>query len=245
MRVYLILALLVVFSSCVKNKKGQVVEIAAPTNAKVFEVVEVVQANSYSYLKVKENFSERWVAVTKQEFAVGDVYYYDSALEMRDFISKDLDRTFDVVYFVNAISKTPLNQMPQNAMGAGAPAHSGKVETKEKSTVTLEKGDKEITIAQVFANRKDYSSKEFEIRGVVVKVNKQVMGKNWIHIQDGTNDAGNFDLTVTTQGEAEVGDEVTFKGKLTLNKDFGAGYSYEVIMEDAVLASTKAVSTQL
>ena len=97
------------------------------------------------------------------------------------------------------------------------------------------KSENEITLAQVFANHKDYSSKEFEIKGVVVKVNKQVMGKNWIHIQDGTDDNGVFDLTITTQELAEVGDEVTFKGKLTLNKDFGAGYSYEVIMEDASL----------
>lgn len=245
MRVYLILALLVVFSSCVRNKKGQVVDNAAPTNTKIFEVIEVVQANSYSYLRVKENFSERWVAVSKQELAVGDVYYYDSALEMQNFKSKDLDRTFELVYFINAISKTPFNQMPQNKMGASVPAHSGKVVTKEESSVSLEKANKEITISQVFANRKDYSSKEFEIRGVVVKVNKAVMGKNWIHVQDGTSDAGNFDLTITTQDIAAVGDEVTFKGKLTLNKDFGAGYSYEVIMEDAVLVHTKAVSAQL
>ena len=157
------MALLVVFSSCVRNQKGQVLENTAPTNEKVFEVVEVVQASSYSYLRVKENFSEKWVAVTKQEFAVGDVYYYDTALEMPDFKSKDLDRTFDLVYFVNAISKTPMNQMPQNHVGAGAPAHSGKVESGKKSSVTMKKMDNEITVAQVFANRKDYSSKEFEI----------------------------------------------------------------------------------
>jgi hypothetical protein len=231
MRVYLILVLLVVFSSCVRNKSGQVVQNAVPTNEKVFEVTEVVQASSYSYLKVKENFSERWVAVSKAEIKTGDVYYYDSALEMKQFHSKDLDRTFEVVYFVNQISKTPFNQPAM----AGKTPHMGKPVNKKKSEVVLEKSDAEITLAQVFANRKDYSSKEFEIKGVVVKVNKQVMGKNWIHIQDGTDDNGVFDLTITTQELAEVGDEVTFKGKLTLNKDFGAGYSYEVIMEDATL----------
>ena len=231
MRVYLILALLVVFSSCVRNKSGQVVENAAPTNAKMFEVTEVVQASSYSYLKVSENFAERWMAVTKADIKPGDVYYYDSALEMKQFHSKDLDRTFEVVYFVNQISKTPMNQ-PKST---GAPAHMGKPVNKKKSSVVFEKSDSEITLAQVFANRKDYASKEFEIKGVVVKINQQVMGKNWIHIQDGTDDNGVFDLTITTQELAAVGDEVTFKGKLTLNKDFGAGYSYEVIMEDATL----------
>jgi predicted acyltransferase (DUF342 family) len=85
------------------------------------------------------------------------------------------------------------------------------------------------------ANKADYSSKEFEIKGAVVKVNEQVMGKNWVHIQDGTGVGGNFDLTITTQADVEVGDVVTFKGKLTLEKDFGAGYFYEVIMEDGTL----------
>lgn len=231
MRVYLILILVVVFSSCVRNKSGQVVQNEVPTNKNVFEVAEVVQASSYSYLKVKENFSERWVAVSKADIKPGEVYYYDSALEMKGFKSKDLDRTFDVVYFINQISKSPLNQ----PTAKGKSPHMSKPVNKKKSTVVLEKLDKEITLAQVFANRKDYSLKEFEIKGVVVKVNKQVMGKNWIHIQDGTDDNGAFDLTITTQEIAEVGNEVTFKGKLTLNKDFGAGYSYEVIMEDATL----------
>ena len=59
------------------------------------------------------------------------------------------------------------------------------------------------------------------------------MDRNWIHIQDGTSDNGNFDLTITTNEEVVVNDVVVFKGKITLNKDFGAGYSYEVIMEEA------------
>jgi hypothetical protein len=95
-------------------------------------------------------------------------------------------------------------------------------------------------VAQIFANRNDYSGKEVEIRGVVVKVNKEVMDKNWIHIQDGTNDNGNFDLTVTSTGLAEVNDEITVKGKITLNKDFGYGYSYDVIMEEATIVNKKS-----
>lgn len=236
------LILMLVFSSCVRNKNGQVIQSVAPTNAKVFEVTEVVQATSYSYLRVKENNNERWVAVSKQDIKSGDVFYYDEAMLMNNFESKDLNRTFDEIYFVNQISKTPITKTP---MGGAMPAHSGKVETKKMSTVTLEKTEDEITVAQIFSQRAEYSSKEFEIRGVVVKVNKQVMGKNWIHVQDGTNDAGNFDLTITSQDLAEVNDEVIFKGKLTLNKDFGSGYFYEVIMEDAILVNKKAANLQL
>ena len=119
MRVYLLLILVVLFSSCVRNKNGVVMQNAAPAaNAKVFEVTEVVQASNYTYMKVKENANERWVAVTKQDVNVGDVYYYDSALEMNNFESKDLGRTFDQVYFINQISKTPVVQQ-QPAMGGG------------------------------------------------------------------------------------------------------------------------------
>ncbi len=243
MRVFVILILVVVFSSCVRNRNGQAIQNAVPVGAKSFEVVEVIQSNSYTYLKVKENFGERWVAVSKQEINPGDVYYYNDALQMTNFRSKDLDRTFDVIYFVSQISKTPfseINKMPMagNKMG-GMPQHSGKVPTKQKSSISLEKTANELTLATVFGNPEKYAAEEFEIRGVVVKVNREVMGRNWIHIQDGTSYNGTYDLTVTTQELAEVNDVVTFKGKLTLKKDFGAGYYYELIMENAALTNKK------
>jgi hypothetical protein len=220
---------------------------AAPVNTKVIEVTEVVQSSKYTYLKVKENFNERWVAITKQDINVGDVYYYDEALQMTNFTSKELDRTFDEIYFVNQISKTPLVQSPVMGGSAGGsmPAHSGKVETQKLSSISLEKAKGEVTIADLYDNRANYVSKEFEIRGIVVKVNPEVMGKNWIHIQDGTNSNNDFDLTITSQDLAAKGDEVVFKGKVTLNKDFGAGYSYDVIMEDASLVSKKEATVPL
>ncbi len=73
-----------------------------------------------------------------------------------------------------------------------------------------------------------------------MKINKQVMGKNWIHIQDGTDSNGEFDLTITSQDLPEMGDEVTFKGKISVNKDFGSGYRYDIVMEDAVLVNKKS-----
>lgn len=237
MRIYLVLILMVIFSSCVRNKNGQALQNASPSvTSKVFEVTDVVQTSNYTYLKVKENLGDRWVAVSRQDINVGDVYYYDEALQMNNFHSKELDRDFDVIYFVNNISKTPLIQNPQNAVTGQIPAHSGKVQTEKNSTITLKKAGSELTVAQIYANRDKYANQEVEIRGVVVKVNKSVMGKNWIHIQDGTSaEDGSYDLTITSQDVAEINDEVTFKGKITLNKDFGAGYFYEVIMEDAVL----------
>lgn len=247
MRIYLLLILVVLFSSCVRNKQGVVgmQNTMPPANAKVFEVNEVIQASSYTYMKVKENSNERWVAVSKQEVNVGDVYYYDEALQMTNFTSKDLERTFDEIYFVNQISKTPMAQSPMMGGGGGMPAHSGKVTSEKLSEITMEKKSGEVTIADIFSNRAAYTSSEFEIRGVVVKVNPEVMGKNWIHIQDGTNSNSDYDLTITSQDIAQKGDEVVFKGKLTLDKDFGAGYRYDVIMEDAKLVSKKEATMSL
>lgn len=235
MKVLLFAILIVVFSSCVHNKNPQQAQQSMiQTNQKVFEVTDVIQGNSYTYLLVKENMTDRWVAISKQEDVnKGDVYYYDSALQMTNFHSKEIDRDFDVIYFVNQISKTPLTAAPEMGQAA-VPAHSGKVAAKDQE-VEINKTKDELTVAQVYASKADYASKEFEIRGIVVKVNKQVMGKNWVHIQDGSAEGDNFDLTITTQADVNVGDEVTFKGKLTLNKDFGAGYYYDVIVEDAEL----------
>jgi hypothetical protein len=218
------------------------VQNTLPANSKIFEVTEVIQATNYTYLKVNENMAERWVAVTKQEINVGDVFYYDGALQMNNFKSKDLDRTFDEIYFVTQISKTPI---VREKMGSGMPAHSGKIETQKLSSITLEKSANEITLASIFEKRDEFAAKEFEIRGIVVKVNKQVMGKNWIHIQDGTDFNSDFDLTITTQDLAEMGDEVTFKGKISVNKDFGSGYRYDVIMEDAVLVNKSFTDSAL
>ncbi len=233
---FLIIALAMLSTSCVKNKKGHTVTEQASTSEKVFEVKEIVQTSNYTYMKVSENFAERWVAVSKMDAKAGEKYYYDEAMLMNNFHSKELDRDFESIYFINKVSTVPMSM--QEKIAAMPSSHSGKGEAP-KSSVSLEKQANEITLAQVFEKRKDFANKEIEIRGIVVKVNKQVMGKNWIHIQDGTDHNGSFDLTITTQDIAEKGDEVTLKGTIILEKDFGAGYFYDVIMEDAIITDNK------
>ena len=255
MRILTMLILVVVFSSCVKNKNGQMNQEQTTAGGKSFEVAEVVQGSTYTYIRAKENNSEFWMAISKQEVKPGEVYFYTEGLPMQNFHSKEVDRTFDEIYFVSAISKTPIQNegMSSGAMGGmggigesnNAPAHSGKVGSEQNSAISVEKLAGEITVAQVYANRNNYSGKEIEIKGVVVKVNKEVMGKNWIHIQDGTSDNGNFDLTITSKSVAEVNEEITVRGKIVLNKDFGYGYSYEVIMEDAQIVEKKPAGSAI
>lgn len=236
-RIGIVLLVATMFLACVRNKNATSVQNENQNQSafNMIKVVEVIHGGSYTYIGATENGNKKWIAVSKQMVNPGEVLYYYDALPMENFHSKEIDRTFDLIYFVNNISKTPEGEQP--AKSGGMPSsHHGKVATSE-AEVKISKADGELKIADVFANKTEYSSKEFEIRGAVVKVNEQVMGKNWVHIQDGTGNDGKFDLTITTQADVKVGDIVTFKGKLTLEKDFGAGYFYDVIMEDATLVN--------
>ncbi len=107
----------------------------------------------------------------------------------------------------------------------------------EKKEISIEPAEGGITIGELFANRDSYADKTVLVKGQVTKVNRAIMDRNWVHLQDGTSDSGSFDLTVTTTEEVNVGDVVMFEGKIMLKKDFGAGYYYDVIMEEARLQS--------
>jgi hypothetical protein len=93
-----------------------------------------------------------------------------------------------------------------------------------------------IKISDLLENKKNYSGKTVKVTGKVTKYNPEIMGKNWIHIQDGSEFDGSFDLTITTDQKVAVGDIITFEGKIVLDKDFGYGYFYNVLMEDAKAA---------
>ncbi len=103
----------------------------------------------------------------------------------------------------------------------------------KKEEVDVKPAEQGITIAELLADKQKYAGKTIRIKGKVTKFNAKIMNRNWIHIQDGTEYAGKFDLTATTDIEAIVGETLTLEGTITLDKDFGYGYSYEVLMEDA------------
>ena len=92
------------------------------------------------------------------------------------------------------------------------------------------------TVEQVFGEQAQLSGKHIHISGKVVKVNNGIMGKNFLHIQDGTGTEGSNDITVTSQQTAKVGDMLDIEALVTTNRDFGMGYSYAVILEDAKLS---------
>jgi len=202
----------------------------ATLNVHTVVVQEVIQATSYTYLKVKEADKDFWIAINKREVEIGAKISFMGGLEMKNFQSKDLQRTFETIYFVNKIMGGGSTTSQQSM----SMPHQMKPEL-EKKEVSVEPAEGGITIGQLFANRDSYAGKTVLVKGQVTKVNRAIMDKNWVHLQDGTSDSGSFDLTVTTTDDVEVGGIVTFEGKIALNKDFGAGYSYEVIMEEAKL----------
>ena len=93
------------------------------------------------------------------------------------------------------------------------------------------------TVAEIVAKRAELKDKPVLVRGKVVKFNPEIMGKNWVHLRDGSGSAtdGSNDVLVTTIGLAKVGEVVTVQGIVRTDKDFGAGYAYQVLIEDATL----------
>jgi hypothetical protein len=102
----------------------------------------------------------------------------------------------------------------------------------EKIDVKVEPCKDCVKISDLLENKKTYSGKTVKITGQVTKFNPEIMGKNWIHIQDGSEYQGGFDLTITTDQKVTVGEIITYEGKISLDKDFGYGYFYNVLMEE-------------
>ena len=203
----------------------------ATVNMRTGVVQEVLQATSYTYLKVKEGDRDIWIAVSKRDTEVGETIYFSASLEMKDFESKDLQRTFESIYFVDNITSGEPRDAGTAPQSIETPHRMKPV--LEQREISIEPAEGGITIGELLADADAHAGKTVRIKGQVTKVNRAILGKNWVHLQDGTDASGKFDLTITTQEQVNVGDVVTFEGTIALNKDFGAGYVYEVIMEEA------------
>jgi len=199
---------------------------AAMGSAHTILIKEVMQGNTYTYLYAAEGDKEYWIATAKQPIEAGMTLHYDQGLEMQDFTSKEVDKTFDSIWFVGQ-----LRGMSSAAMASG----TKKVE--KAKNVAVEKVAGGVTVQELYANKAKYEGEMVSIRGQVTKFNAAIMGRNWVHLQDGTTSGDAFDITITTSASVSKDDIVVFSGKVALNKDFGAGYKYEVIIEDATLSA--------
>ena len=216
-------------------------EAMANDGSRKIEVVEHMDGGGYTFIKANENGKEIWVAIRSMPVEVGDVFYFTSAMEMNNFESKSLDKTFESILFVDNVSKTPptASTMGNNSGMPGMASSNGavgtpKVETNPDIKITpLADG---YSIENVNKNKSSLAGKSIKVKGVVTKYNATIMNRNWLHIQDGTGD-----LTITTDQSAKVGDTIIIEGQVAVDKDFGAGYFYEVIVENASIVIEKEI----
>lgn len=212
---------------------------AAPESAAATPVVgenlsgtvqEQLDASPYLYLRIQTAQGDIWAAVPEGSVENGAQVTLYSPMLMHKFESKTLKRTFDEVYFgtlTPAVAATGDNANPHTGMLKPATIDVGKVDKAS--------GADARSIEEAWADGAGLAGKSISVRGKVVKYNPGIMGKNWLHLQDGSGDAskGTNDLTVTTLDEVNLGDTVTITGTVSTEKDFGAGYSYALIVEDA------------
>ncbi len=225
---------------------------AASASAVKGKVLEVKDASGYTYIRL-DNGSKAgiWAAVPKSDLKVGEEITLQGGSVMENFTSKTLGKTFDKIIFASGVlragDKAAGDFASAAAAGSGAAAmnsggSAGSIVPFKNLKITKAVGANAHTVGELFANRKALNSKQIVVRGQVVKISKNIMGKNWIHIQDGTGDPmkNTHDLVVTTQDVAAKGNIVTVTGVVEADKDFGSGYKYDVIIEQAKVVKDAA-----
>jgi len=225
-------------------------------------VVETMNASGYTYLLVASGGVQTWVAIPETVVTKGSQVSYFDGMEMNDFTSKTLNKTFARIVFSAGLAENPgpavasttaekaqddsfaaalqaeqknSGAIPPTAQVTGGSAVA--IAPLQEISIAKAKGDNGYSVEEIFAKRKELAGKKVRIQGKVVKFNLNIMGKNWVHLQDGSGDPlhNSHDLVVTTGATPGMGEVVTMEGILAADKDFGAGYKYSAIVEQATL----------
>lgn len=219
------------------------------------QVVETMSTAGYTYVLVDTGSKKTWAAATQFDVKVGDKVSVAAGTPMTNYHSKSLNRGFDEVCFTGSITVNgggsttsgaaptlppghpALDGSKTAALPPGHPALAGQPAAPKIDLAGIQRAAGGKTVEEIFAAQSKLAGKSVAVRGKVVKYNSQIMGKNWLHLRDGSGgDAmGDNDLTVTTTTDAKLGDTVLVTGKVSTKKDFGAGYKYDVILEDATV----------
>ncbi len=229
------------------GKETTLLPATHPHKAKIFyaTILEIKPVMGYQYLKVNENGKIKWVAINDAPVRVGDKIGYDKRTVMKDFKSKALHKTFKEIIFANDL------YLPQKATAFGSlkdtlmrtkdntNAHKGigmsPQPKDEKPSKPFVKKDS-YRVEEVHMWRKSLNKKTITVIGKVYKVAKGIMKRDWVHIGDGTGSEKklNDDLVfTTTNANIKRADRVKATGVVAVDKDFGYGYFYPVILEHA------------
>jgi len=244
MRLALILVLSIAVLGCtVEATDDAPTAPAAEPNRIAGKVVEMWDAANYTYLRLETPEGEAWAAVPQTRLDIGAQVALVNPQAMSNFESKTLGRTFETIYFGTLEGQgapAPMGTGGSNPHGSmqggmtGSPAGKPAADAGPIDVAKAE-GPTGRTVAELYAGKGELSGKTVTLRGKVVKFSSGIMGRNWIHLQDGTGDkaAGTHDITVTSIDSVAVGETILIEGVVTVDKDFGAGYRYAVIVEEA------------
>ncbi|MFT6337529.1 MAG: hypothetical protein ACJATI_004293 [Halioglobus sp.] len=204
---------------------------AAVTNdMHTVKVLEVLPTSKYVYLNVDEKGKKFWIATSKKDVKVGETYFYKKGILKTNFESKEHNRIFKKVYLVANIVRS--NDVADQ--GADMVQRAEVMESDSPKNIEIEGSMK---ISELIKNKKKYNGKEIQISGTCTKLNPNILGRNWIHLKDGSMDE--YDLVVTSETAVPAGQVVTMKGIVILDKDFGAGYLYDFIIENGQIVTSK------
>lgn len=203
------------------------------------KVLQTMNANGYSYIYVEQADGKKtWVAVPETPIKVGSEMSFKPGMNMGQFESPALKRTFDTMIFSGGVlsggATTPVAD-PGKGQGVSPGSQGASADKAKKISVEKATGPNAYTVAEAYSKSAKLNKKTVVIRGQVVKFSSGIMNKNWIHIQDGTGSEKKktHNLVCTSSTDiADVGDVVTITGTLIKDRDFGAGYKYPVIIED-------------
>lgn len=244
----LILALVCTPGSAANAAEKVAAAAPAQANAISGKVVETMNAASYTYVELDNGKAKLWAAAPQFAVKVGDSVVVADAMPMTKYHSKTLNRTFDVVYFsghVTVNGAAPMTAVPAGpAMSAGASPAGGALPQGHPAIPAatapigpdlknIQRADGGQTVTEIVTGKAKFAGKSIAVRGRVVKFNGGILGKNWLHVRDGSGAEGTNDLTVTTDAVVKVGDLVLVTGMLASDRDFGSGYKYALIVENA------------
>jgi len=212
--------------------------LAAETAPVTGTVAETIEAGGYVYIRLENAL---WIAANSFAVSRGDKVQYSGAMEMNDFHSKSLDKTFESILFVSEAGLVS----DSSAAKAVTPmaGHGSKAAQLQKPDTAEAPAAGEIkpladgkTVADVFAESEQLKDQVVSLNAKVIKINKAIMGRNWITLQDGSGTAPDNKLLATSQEVVSPGDLVTVKGTVNTDIDLGYGYKYKVLLEEATFS---------
>jgi len=193
-------------------------------------VVETMNVGNYTYVLIDTGDGTLWAVTDQFEVKPGDAVKVPGGMMAENFESPSLGRTFEKLLFANAI------EVVSGDTATSAPESPSAASASAPEVVDIAPPEGGLSVAELHRRRAELAGQTVTVRGKVTKYTERVLGRNWLHIIDGTADGAVSDLTISSADRARVGDVVTATGTVVVDEDLGYGYQYEVLLKDAELA---------